>query len=151
MDSTGLLSILLSFRDAEDCALSLLDATQESSMKSLEDAFSVALGTGGMSHKDAVALLAALERLAETDSLENNIFANNPELASLKEEVEELMARQNKLWEEQQQVAALRERVKTLQLDLEVLQAKKGELMGEIKETYEQTERLNALTGEERQ
>src|SRR2546421_5138 len=137
MDSTSLLNILLSHREAKDCALSLLNAAQECSMESLENTFTVALGTGGMSQEESERLLAALERLARIESLENHILADRPELSRLREEIDELTARQNKLWEEQRQVAALRERVNSLQLDLEGLRAQKGELIAATKEISE--------------
>lgn len=148
MNVKDLLDILSSRPGAEERALALLVAARDSSAKLLEDALAVALGTGVLSQHDAGRLQQSFEALARAEGLDT-AFGDEGGLGALRGEVEDLMGRRDKLREEEQQVALLRESAQRLEAEVGELGAKRELLAGKVDETRGRLERLQSLLRDE--
>jgi predicted nucleic acid-binding Zn-ribbon protein len=149
MNANSLLDILsFPHQTDEELAILLVKSAGSASSKSLEDAFTIALGVGKLSNLAAQNLIAILERLASISSLEKYELLDEAELAALREEVRELLGRQHRLRDEQQAISELQDKVLELKGKLEEASLKKSRLEGELKELQEQLDWIDKKESE---
>jgi hypothetical protein len=149
MNANSLLSILSSpHQTDEELAVLLVKSASGASCKSLEDAFTIALGVGNLSNPAAQNLIAIFERLASIPSLEKYELLNETELAALREEVKELLGRQQQLRDEQQAISGLQDKVLELKGRCEEATLKKSRLEDELKELQAQLDWIDKKESE---
>jgi chromosome segregation ATPase len=149
MNIIALLGILsVTHGTDEEFALSLVRAAQHSSYKSLEDAFTVALGAGRLEPQTAHKLISALERLGATSNPHEYDPESEPELAGLRDELNELIGRQQRLRNEQELISHLQEEVRKMQDQCAEAKARRCRLNDGINEMQEQLDRIDRIERE---
>jgi predicted nucleic acid-binding Zn-ribbon protein len=132
----------------DELAHIVLHALTESTQKNTETSLRIALGTGLLTKAQAERLLDALNLAETAENFDALKFSDDPSIAALKTEIDELNEQHGRLRLEQSSVAARREAVSTLEAEALAVRQKASALAGEVEALQERTRRLDALNKE---